>query len=86
MFHVACYVLREKRLQTEFHFGIFCFGCYHFIGCFFHIHVSSDQNVLRFEIIVPSASSVRGTPDPFPNSAVKPHSADGSRKVRVGQC
>jgi len=29
---------------------------------------------------------VRGTPDPFPNSAVKPHSADGSRKVRVGQC
>ncbi len=38
------------------------------------------------ERIVSGASSDRVTPDPIPNSAVKPVSADGSLRARVGQC
>src|SRR4030042_1699651 len=37
-----------------------------------------------FKFIVVGVTGERDTPDPIPNSEVKPLSADGSRKVRVG--
>ena len=45
-----------------------------------------DEERHPLEGSVSGAFSGRVTPDPIPNSAVKPICADGSRKARVGQC